>query len=360
MTKVFLINSLSDGGAERVVLSLCKGFVSQGDDVYLILVYKADAYELPNGVNVYYLFENKPKSKMEKLLLLPKAVKILKEVITLIEKDNTIDLFTSHLQLSNYIAWLSKVKKHYGVIHSNYSKKYTGTMKVLVSMILKYKKLVTVSKGVKDDLVANFGLNKNDIVTIYNPFDINSIREKSTETIKYQKPYIIHVGRLLKVKRQDLLIDAYNYSNIKDKYDLLFLGDGEESNTIELQIQKLELEQKVKLLGWQSNPYKWIKSASLFVLCSEYEGLPTVLIESLICNTPVVSTDCKSGPSEILIDDLAEYLVPVSDMIALSEKIEKALENYPSIEPKYYDRFRINSIVREYKKLGVVDAKALL
>lgn len=353
MTKVFFINGLSDGGAERVVLTLCKGFVSQGDDVHLVLVYKANAYELPSGVKVHYLFENKSKSKMEKILLLPKAVKRLKEVIAQIEKDAIIDLFTSHLQLSNYIAWLTRVKKHYGVIHSNYSKKYTGAMKVLVSVILKYKKLVTVSEGVKDDLVANFGLNKNDVITIYNPFDINDIREKSTETIKFKKPYIIHVGRLLKLKRQDLLIDAYNHSNIKDKYDLLFLGDGEERNTIELQIQKLGLEKKVKLLGWQSNPYKWIKNASLFVICSDYEGFGNVIVESLICNTSVVSTDCKSGPSEILIDDLAEYLVPVGDMRALSEKIEKALEDYPSIEPKYYERFGLKSIVDEYKKLGV-------
>jgi glycosyltransferase involved in cell wall biosynthesis len=353
MTKVFLINGLSDGGAERVVLTLCKGFVIQGDDVHLILVYKADAYELPSGVKVHYLFENKPKSKMEKLLLLPKAVKRLKEVIAQIEKVAVIDLFTSHLQLSNYIAWLAIVKKHFGVVHNNYSKKYTGAMKVIVSMILKYKKLVTVSEGVKDDLVANFGLDKNDIVTIYNPFDINAIREKSTETIRYEKPYIIHVGRLSIVKRQDLLIDAYNHSSIKDKYDLLFLGDGEERNTIEQQIKKLGLEQKVKLLGWQKNPYKWIKNASLFVLCSDYEGFGNVIVESLICNTPVISTDCKSGPSEILIDDLAEYLVPVGDMMALSKKIEQALENYPQIEPKYYERFELKSIVDEYKKLGV-------
>ncbi|MGA1941041.1 glycosyltransferase [Arcobacter sp. YIC-310] len=361
MTKVFFINSLSDGGAERVVLTLCKGFLKENYNVHLILIYKsnANAYELPDDIIVHYLFEDKPKDKVEKLLLLPKAVKKLKEVITKIEKDDKIDLFTSHLQLSNYVAWLSKVKNHYGVIHSNYSKKYSGIMKIIISLILKSKKLIAVSEGVKDDLVRNFTLNKDNIVTIYNPFDINYIRQQSIEKIEYEKPYIIHVGRLLKLKRQDLLINAYNQSDIKDKYNLIILGDGEERNILKQQIKKLGIEQNVQLLGWQSNPYKWIKNASLFVLCSEYEGLPTVLIESLICETAVISTNCKSGPSEILIDDLSYYLVPVDDMIYLSKKIEEALDFYPKIEFKYYERFKIETIVSEYKKLGVKYEKTI-
>jgi glycosyltransferase involved in cell wall biosynthesis len=117
-------------------------------------------------------------------------------------------------------------------------------------------------------------------------------------------------------------------------------------------INELKLKDKVILLGWQINPYKWINKAKLLLLTSDYEGLPTVLIESLICRTPVVSVDCDYGPNEILTGDLAPFLVPTNNEKELTKIMEKAIFDYPEIKEDMYEKFSINNILNEYSKLS--------
>jgi glycosyltransferase involved in cell wall biosynthesis len=353
MNIVFLVNALEGGGAERVVLTLVEGFVKENHTVHLILVYKNNDYVLPDNVKVYYLLNKKPLGLINKTLSIFKASIELKKILKTISDIKDIDLFTSHLPLSNYIAWLAGVSNHFAVIHSAYSKKYTTFLKKsIIKRIHKNKKLIAVSYGIKKDLIFHFDLDHSNITTIYNPFDIDTIKKESNQIVEYDKPYIIHVGRLTKLKRHDLLIKAYSKSLLSKKYNLLLLGDGEEKENILSLINELKLKDKVILLGWQINPYKWINKAKLLLLTSDYEGLPTVLIESLICGTPVVSVDCDYGPNEILTGDLAPFLVPINNEKELTKIMEKAIFDYPEIKEDMYEKFSINNILNEYSKLS--------
>ena len=352
MNITILLNSLEGGGAERVVLDLCYAFKNEGDNIKLILLYKNNYYKEPDGIDLIYLMKNKPKSKFMKLFSIIFLTWKLKKVCSNIDKTSDIDLFFSHLPFSNYIAWLAGIKNHFAVIHSIYSKKYNSFLKrKLISLIHKNKKLITVSNGAKIDLIKNFNLKDKNIKTIYNPVNIEKIKILSKESVDYNKPYIVHVGRFSKVKRHDILLKAYNKTKLKENYDLLLLGDGEEKENIKSLIKELNLTNKVKILGWQENPYKWIKNASLLVLSSDYEGLPTVLIESLICNTPIVSTDCESGPREIMVEELSKYLVKLGDCEDLAKKMDLAIEDYPSIKESYYEKFNPKKIITRYKEL---------
>jgi len=351
MNIIILLNSLEGGGAEKVVLDLCSSFKEEGDKVDLILLYKSNYYREPEGINVIYLMEEKPKNILIKIFSIFVLALKLKNVIKKIETESKTDLFFSHLPFSNYITWLIGIKNHFAVVHSVYSNKYKSKLKRrLISFIHKNKKLIAVSQNVKKDLINNFSLKEKDIKVIYNPINIDKIIKLSKEPIEYNKPYIIHVGRFNKIKRHDILLKAYNETNLKDYYDLVLLGDGKERDNIRSLIKNLNIQSKVKLLGWQSNPYKWIKNASLLVLSSDSEGLPMVLIESLICNTPIVSTN-NGGAQEIMIDELSNFLVPVGDYIKLAKKMDIAIKHYPSIKKSYYERFNPKKIISQYKGL---------
>jgi glycosyltransferase involved in cell wall biosynthesis len=214
------------------------------------------------------------------------------------------------------------------------------------------KKLICVSKGVEDDLLTNISAQPAFVKTIYNPFDFKKIN-KLSNVVNSDIPvddYIIHVGRFeLGHKRQDVLLKAYKKSNIKHK--LVLLGDGQNRKEIESLNIFLDLQEKVLLPGFVSNPYNWIKNAKLFVFASDYEGFGNVLVESLSLKVPVVSTNCASGPCEILKYELSDYLVDTGDIEGLAEKMQSALIHYPEIESKHIEDFEITKIIDQYAQL---------
>jgi glycosyltransferase involved in cell wall biosynthesis len=129
------------------------------------------------------------------------------------------------------------------------------------------------------------------------------------------------VGRFAKQKRHDILFEALQ--NVSEGYKLVCLC--RVSKKMTKLIKKMRLEHRVMVTGFVQNPYTWIKQAELLVLSSDYEGLPTVLIEALACGTPVVSTNCPHGPDEIMTEALSEYLVPKREPEQLANKINQAL-----------------------------------
>lgn len=113
-------------------------------------------------------------------------------------------------------------------------------------------------------------------------------------------------------------------------------------------IKDRSLEDKVVILGFKKNPYPYIKNAKCLVLSSEREGLPTILIESLILGTPVVSTNCISGPSEILTGELSKYLAKVNDSNDLALKMKQIIKNNIIIKDEYIAKFSENNIIEQY------------
>jgi glycosyltransferase involved in cell wall biosynthesis len=159
--------------------------------------------------------------------------------------------------------------------------------------------------------------------------------------------FILHAGAFRPVKRHDILLEAYAKLNHNIKLVLL----ANPCDQLDNMIFKLGLQNKVFILGHQENPYPFMKQAILTLLTSEREGLPTVIIESLICGTPIISTDCPSGPAEILTGELSKWLVPVNKPIILAEKIDMALDTNINIPNSAIERFISEKVYLEYLKL---------
>ena len=323
-----VIGSLRGGGAEKVALTLHKGFKKLNEISKILVLNKKTDYKI-NDKDI--IFET--------------------DIINFIKQHNP-KLIIAHMQDSaEKLQALKKDYNIYFVIHTTISqrlkeKSFFSRFKAKNKFRKTYqnRNIIAVSNGIKKDL-EKFNLNAN-IKTIYNPFDIEEIRKLANEKIDLNFEYIISVGNMTKIKRQDLIIKAF--SKLNTNLHLVFLGKGNQEKNLKKLTKKLNLENRVHFLGWQSNPYKYIKNAKLFVLSSKVEGFGNVLVESLILNTPVVSTNCPSGPNEILIDELSKFLVKVDNLDDLTNKIKLALKDYPKIDENFYKRFDYLKISKEY------------
>ena len=197
--------------------------------------------------------------------------------------------------------------------------------------------VIAVSQGVADDLRDRLGIRSAETVTIYNPFDLHEIRRlaMAEDGTLPQEPYIVHAGRFVAQKRHDLLLDAYAASKLPHRLFLLAKPTGR----LRALIAAKGMTDRVTITGFQPNPYPWYARASAVVLCSDFEGFPNVLVEALACGTPVVSTDCPSGPREILTGSLSKYLSPCGDAAALAENLVSVVKSPPTIDRDFVLRF---------------------
>jgi len=192
-------------------------------------------------------------------------------------------------------------------------------------------KIITVSEGVLDDLSSISPRAARRGCVIYNPVFNSEMLQEAEEPVSHPwlkqdaPPVILGVGRLTPQKNFDLLLRAFKRVHRERGARLIILGDGNQREKLGEQIEALDLADHVDLHGFVDNPYPFMKRASLLVLSSDYEGLPSVPIQALACGCPVVATDCPSGPREILEDGEWGRLVPVGDEEALAEAITESL-----------------------------------
>jgi len=228
----------------------------------------------------------------------------------------------------------------------------------------KADRIVTVSKSIKSVLQEDFSIQPEKIVPIYNPVLLETIRNKSEECIEHpffrdqNAQIIIGAGRLIELKRFDLLLRAFSAAKRGcENARLIILGKGELQKELEDLALQLNVSKWVDFVGYKSNPYAWISKADIFVLSSDYEGLPCVILEAMACGVPVVSTDCPSGPGEIITNGQNGFLVPVSDDRALADALLTLLKNKDlrkkiSAEgKKRVEDFGIEKILPQYEEL---------
>jgi N-acetylgalactosamine-N,N'-diacetylbacillosaminyl-diphospho-undecaprenol 4-alpha-N-acetylgalactosaminyltransferase len=187
--------------------------------------------------------------------------------------------------------------------------------------------IVTVSEKIKDKISNEYGYK--NVNTIYNPIAINNILSQSDQQNELDFDYIISLGRMDDaVKQFDKLIMAYAESNLPiKKIKLVILGDGLLRNELQKHVRMHNLEDLILFLGWQQNPFIYMKNAKFTVLSSKNEGFGTVLIESLACATPVVAFDCLSGPSEIIQDRKNGLLVENQNFEKLTQAMNLMIED---------------------------------
>jgi glycosyltransferase involved in cell wall biosynthesis len=219
--------------------------------------------------------------------------------------------------------------------------------------------VVVVSEGVRDDMVRLTGIPRQHVTVIYNPSVVAAeVQEKAKEPLDHpwlepgQPPVLVAVGRLQQQKDYPMLLQAFAQVRRSQPARLLILGEGKERPMLEALIKELKLEDDVGLPGFVMNPYAYMDRASLFVLSSRWEGLPTVLIEALCCGTRAVSTDCPSGPREILRRGKYGTLTPVGDAAAFAHAITAALEKpLATPPPESWQPYDLGVIVHHYLDL---------
>lgn len=222
-------------------------------------------------------------------------------------------------------------------------------------------KVVVPSKDMADDLCKTLRISRKKIAIIYNPVDIKQIYALANEEVhhpwladKSNIPLILSVGRLVPQKGFDVLLQAIAEIRKSRAVRLIILGEGQQRSALFRLSEKLKIADVVEMPGFVDNPYPYMKHASVFVLSSNYEGMPNVLLEALALGTPIVSTDCPSGPREILRDGDFGLLVPVGNAQAMAGAILSILdapEQYgmtPEREVWIRQNFDLKQVAQKY------------
>jgi glycosyltransferase involved in cell wall biosynthesis len=322
MRFVLFTTNLSGGGAEKALANIASGLVRRGHVVDFIVGEHTGIYSPPVGCHFHALSIRVGHGWLGKRRL---AWALRRHL-----RNTTYDLFVSTLPFADEVASLARVPRHVCRIANTLSAEVaclpagkSQRRQARYRALFGARTLVAVSQGVADDMQKQFGIVAKDIRVITNPFDLTSICTLANAPCPERpvQPYILHVGRFAKQKRHDLLLTAF--AQLAPSHLLVLLTPSDAALTA--LIAKHGLERRVAIADFQVNPYPWMAGADLLVLCSDHEGLPNVLIEALACGTRVVSTDCPSGPREILVGRLAQGLVPCNDAEALTLAMQLAL-----------------------------------
>jgi len=339
MNIVIVIDSLVGGGAEKVMLTLAEHMVKLQHNVTMLSLASNAEYDIPDIVNVDSLFTDRA-SKVDRFW--QRANSVLKLEAWFEKKQSEIgdiDLILSNLDRSNNLLSKSNIKNVHFVIHNSVNAELARQKKLgpLSYLYLKKSKtnlngksLICVSKGVEKEITQGDLINPSAIRTIYNPFDFDKIKKQANERNNdiLNEPYLIHVGRFAKQKRHDILFSAF--AKLDKKYKLVLLCN-KPAKALKL-AQQYGIEKQLIVPGFQQNPYNWIKQAEALILSSDFEGFGNVIVEALAVGTPVVSTNCTFGPSEILTGELSKYLVSVGQSEALANAVKQMLADKPNIE----------------------------
>ena len=326
---IYLINSLEGGGAERVFSNLVK--IQSESEILnnfsvILLDNKKVAYQLPSETRLNQL--NGPKPSLKNLIGFLKLIKKEKPtyVVSFLTRANFFNVLGS--RIFGYKSIISERSNTDGRLN----KRFYYIKKIVTKLVYaKADKIIAVSKGVENCLIDNYLINPKNVVSLHNPVNISMIEKIAQDSdVSITKPYIAVMGRLVTSKCFDVLIDAYALADIKE--DLRILGEGPELDRLKCKVINLKLENKIYFMGFQKNPYAYIKNAAFFILPSSLEGFPNALVEAMALKKAVISTNCTDGPSEILkLNQLipaeeyveTEYgiMINVKDKIGLSKAI---------------------------------------
>lgn len=386
---IFRSGSLRMGGLERVLIEVLQTIDKEKFDIYLVIdddCGKENIFEkdIPKDIPYFFLkpekliretekYKEKKKNIIYKLmynLMMEKENKVMYRNMQKILKDiGKIDVIVDFdAGASKYIEKLD-IKKKIVWIHNSIPnlKKKESKIKRFGKRLEKYDRVVAICDEMKEEIENIYPNLKGKVSRIYNPFNferIEKLMEDERELTKEQKKmlkedYCIAIARLDNIQKDFLtLIRAYKFvkeSGIQDK--LYIIGDGPSKEEIISEIKKLSLEENIKLIGLSKNPYIWLKNSKLFVHSSKYEGLPTVLIEALICNKMIISSNCPTGPKEILKNESCGKLFEVGNIKELGDYLIEFLANKNNRE--LYEKnvilrkeeFNKNKVIKEYEKL---------
>jgi glycosyltransferase involved in cell wall biosynthesis len=334
---VFFVHSMEGGGAERVVSRLINHLDRSQFSPYLVLMEKKGPYlkYIPADVPIYEL-----GIKETNPLLLPKLLFRLRQILKSVEPD----LLFSVLWYANISAVMAsrglpvkaiiseRIWTPFEISERTGGKFLRFIKKSLLKSIYPFADhVVAVSAGIAAELEKNFGVPSQRISVIHNPALDNSAlaqADSQEDPWKGEKGFrIISMGRLESQKGHDVLIRAIAKLPEELMLNVKVLGEGPERQNLERLVRDFGLESRVRLEGFQSNPYTYLKFADLFVLPSRAEGFPNALLEAMSFNLPVIAADCSTGPREILQDGAVAPLFAVDDVDGLAKELSEIVQD---------------------------------
>lgn len=396
-----VLPNLGGGGAERAMLTLTASLIERGYRVDLVLLRFKGAYRttIPDGVRLYHQRGEKPdreffthcqKRGIPVRTLAAGPLDILRAKLSLRRKYPAVEVRLSHARAAHGIARYVKEAKPRLLLSAlpfandasvlgvtlagrsvplvvslrnnvglRYNEKRKSTARVLTPMA---DAVVAVSRGVAADAVETLGLDARQVYAIYNPKPLEDIRRLAQEEVTHpwfgepEPPVILTVLREGWQKDRTTLVAAFGHVRDKISARLAILGNLSDAYRAEVMAMAecLGVEGHVEFLGFDENPFKYMRRAGLFVLSSRYEGLPNVLIEAMACGTPVVATNAPFGPAEILDGGRWGRLTPVGDAFALARAIVETLEGEtpsPEVLLRRAEDFSADRVVAEYEAL---------
>ena len=373
MHVAFVLDGIHGGGCERVVIELAKGLIDRGHKVDLVLCETVVRYPVPENARLFVV-DNRPDrgaqetsgQTLARLIPLPAAQGPSGwiRMASALNWDPRCLPGTRLTRRSRAVAFYMATEKPdvtlpslHGSIEATLlaSCLHTGSQRVVVPIghmslevgqsrraIRRYRHLsarathfVGVSQGISRGLAEVIKVPDERITTIYNPAITPDLHARAAEQPDHPwlrddgAPVVLAVGKLERQKDYPSLVKAFARLAARRPCRLVILGEGSKRKEIEGLVEESKLTDRVSLPGWVENPFAFMARASLFVLSSRWEGLPTVLVEALTCGCPCVSTDCPSGPAEILLNGDIGPLVPVGDDAALAEAMGRVLDDPP-------------------------------
>lgn len=332
---LFVINSLTGGGAERVMTTLLmnsKDRLRRYEIALAVLDDVTSAFEMPDWLRIFQL-------DCKGGIL--SSIRSLDQVA----RDYEPDITLSFLTRANFASCIAMMKRRLPRIISERTSTPAhlgGALRQAVTKLLmralypRSTKVIAVSSGVADK-IRGFGVQSNAIEVIPNPVDLKALERASTEPedLGIEGSYIVAVGRLVSVKNYALLIRAFAAADLPCR--LVIAGDGPERDALQALVAKLGVADRVMMPGWLLNPYPLVRNASLFALSSDIEGFPNALVEALALGVPAVATNCKDGPAEILAGrgadavqalsvEEAGILTPVGDAESYAKALKLAMQ----------------------------------
>lgn len=358
--------SLGIGGVERVMLNLAAGLTKWGAHVDLVLAKAQGEYmrRIPDNVRMVDLRASRVLTSLFPLVRYLRATKpealisakdyanVVAICAKLLARTPTRVVVTVHTTLSRHVQHAVGFRE-----------------RVVVPLLARWlyphaDGIVAVSNAVADDLAQFLGLSRGRISVVCNPVVSEDLFVAAQESVDHPwfapggPPVILSIGRLTVAKDYPTLIVAF--AKVRQRRDarLAILGEGEERPRLHDLVRRLGLESDVWLPGFVEPPYPYLARASLFVLSSIWEGLPTAIIEALALGVPVVSTDCPSGPREILDNGHFGELVPMGDADALADAILRALDTSydPALLRERAKQFTVDNAVVNYITLLGLEA----
>lgn len=351
------IHSPSGGGAQRRTVTLVNGFADAGHDVELVVVtasgpLRPDISPKVRIVELTRWHDRHPLGRLPRrvqlLLALPALARYFRhtppKVLLSAASHVHVPLLLARRWARSDVAVVLRMSNHLtrsGAGGAATPDRRRFARRLARTLFADSKAVIAVSQGVADDLVAAIGYPQAQIQTIYSPILTDDLRQRADMSLDHpwfvrgQPPVVLAVGRLVKQKDFPTLVRAFARVRARRPLRLLILGRAKNAKRLRRLndlIEEVGVAADVQVGGYVANPAPYMKHAAMLALSSAWEGLPGVLIEALACGCPVVSTDCPSGPREILDGGRFGRLVPVGDDAALAAAIEATLDDPPGRE----------------------------